>query len=475
MASKAEGASKQAKISLFSSLRFKFALTMALFSGLLMVAVMVLLEQNFRESLLRENIEKGIGIARGVAFNAEDPMLTGDDLYLFSAITNATRSPSIRYAMIVDNELNIRASSDVSNVGGSYQLPATTELVESNKDYKVNKLGGGGQTVYDLEVPIFTVADTPVKLGTIHLGLSTDLVNQEILAMRYRLTTLSILALIVGAIIAFALAGVSVRPVKALMKGVRAVGAGRLDTTIDIKRKDEIGVLTQAFNDMTESLRDKEFIKQTFGRYVSKQLADRILKRKDEVQLGGEEMTITILFSDIRRFTSLAERLPARQVVDLLNDYFTQMIGVVIDHDGVVDKLMGDSVMALFGAPIPGKEDTINAIRCSLAMQKRLATFNKNRSDKGRPTLEMGIGLNTGPVIAGNIGSSERMEYTVIGDSVNIAARLQALAKPGEVLVSEATYQQVKDKVIATTLEPMTLKGKRIPVGVYRIDSLLEI
>jgi class 3 adenylate cyclase len=425
--------------------------------------------------VVRENIEKGLGVARGVAFNAEDPLLTGDDLTLFSAITNATRSPGIRYAMIVDNELTIRAASDVSSVGGSYQLPARTELIDSQADYQVKLIGRGKDAIYDLQVPIFTLADAPVRLGAIHLGLSDELVNREIMAMRYRLTIMSAVALVIGIIVAYALAGVSVQPVHALLRGVRAVGAGNLDQNIEIYRKDEIGVLTQAFNDMTGNLREKEFIKQTFERYVSKQLAERLLKRKDEIKLGGEEMTITILFSDIRRFTSLAERLPPKQVVELLNDYFTRMINVVTKYDGVVDKLMGDSVMALFGVPFPAVDDALQSVRCAIAMQKEVKEFNRIRTGEGLPTLEMGIGLNTGPVIAGNIGSKERMEYTVIGDSVNIAARLQGLAKPGEVLVSEQTYRQVKGKVLATPMEPMTLKGKRIPVGVYRIDSLLEI
>jgi len=293
--------------------------------------------------------------------------------------------------------------------------------------------------------------------------------------MRYRMAILTAVALVIGVIIAYALAGVSVRPVHYLLRGVRAVGAGNLNQKIEIYRRDEIGVLTHAFNEMTTNLQEKEFIKRTFERYVSKQLVDRMLKKKDEIKLGGEEMTITILFSDIRRFTSLAERLPPKQVVDLLNAYFTCMIDVVNKHEGMVDKLMGDSVMALFGVPFPANEDAMNSVRCAVNMQKEVKRFNKIRAGQGLPTLEMGIGLNTGPVIAGNIGSKDRMEYTVIGDSVNIAARLQGIAKPGEVLISETTYKQVKGKVIASQLEPMSLKGKRNPVGVYRIDSLLEI
>jgi class 3 adenylate cyclase len=151
------------------------------------------------------------------------------------------------------------------------------------------------------------------------------------------------------------------------------------------------------------------------------------------------------------------------------------MIAVVNKHHGMVDKLMGDSIMALFGAPLSSPDDALNAVKCAIAMQKEVICFNRERTDQGLPVLEMGIGINTGKVIAGNIGSPERMEYTVIGDNVNVAARLQGIAKPGQVLISDATFAQVEDKVIGIQLEPTALKGKRIPVGVYRIDSMREI
>jgi class 3 adenylate cyclase len=133
---------------------------------------------------------------------------------------------------------------------------------------------------------------------------------------------------------------------------------------------------------------------------------------------------------------------------------------------------MGDSVMALFGAPISLGNDSLRAVRCAIEMQQAVEVFNRERSARNLPPVEMGIGINTGAVIAGNIGSAERMEYTVIGDSVNIAARLQGLARPGEILISQATYLQVRDRVKATAMETMTLKGKTLTVAVYRLEGL---
>jgi class 3 adenylate cyclase len=318
------------------------------------------------------------------------------------------------------------------------------------------------------------MADQPVLLGSIHLGLSEELIARQITSMRNRLALIATIGLLIGGGCAYLLAGVAVRPVHLLVDGVKAVGTGNLQQHIELRRSDELGILTNAFNDMTASLREKEFIKSTLERYVSKPLAQQILQHRNELQLGGEEREVTVLFCDIRRFTSLAEQLPPTAVVQLLNDYFTRMIQVVSTHDGMVDKLMGDSVMALFGAPLAFGDEPYQAVKCAVEMQQAVAVFNAERKSSGLPPLEMGIGINTGPVVAGNIGSATRMEYTVIGDNVNIAARLQGMARQGEVLISGATFERLGDRVTATQLEPITLKGKSKQVVVYRIDALRQ-
>lgn len=456
----------------FSSLRFKFAFALALFSGVVALGIMFLVEQDIRSSLIRENIEKGIGIARGVAFNTEDPLLTGDDIALFSALKNALRSPGIQYAVIVDPSGQVRAADDVTRVGKTFQPFSDSTLIEQAQEYQVARHHLAGQAILDLEVPIVTIAEQPLRLGTIHLGLSEDLITRQIATMRNRMALVAVLGFVLGGGAAFFLAGIAVRPVHLLVKGVKAVGDGNLEQHITLQRNDELGILTTAFNNMTVSLREKEYIQNTFERYVSKPLAEQILKHKNELQLGGEEREVTVLFCDIRRFTALAEQMPPTEIVQLLNEYFTRMIQIITKHQGMVDKLMGDSVMALFGAPIALGDDPLQAVRCALEMQSSVAAFNAERTSHGLPPLQMGIGINTGLVVAGNIGSAMRMEYTVIGDNVNIAARLQGMAQQGEVLISEATYDKVRDHVAASKLETITLKGKSRHIDVFRIDDL---
>lgn len=456
----------------FSSLRFKFAFVLALFSGVLALGMMFLLEQDIRTSLIRESIDKGLGIARGVAFNTEDPLLTGDDIALFSALKNALRSPGIQYAIIVDPKGKVRAADDVSRVGKDFLPFPDSIVVEQSIEYQVSRHHSGKQAVLDLEVPIVTLAEQPLRLATIHLGLSEELIARQIATMRNRMGLVALIGFILGGVAAFILAGIAVRPIHLLVHAVKAVGEGNFEQHITPRRNDEIGTLTTAFNDMAISLREKEYIKNTFERYVSKPLAEQILKHKNELQLGGEEREVTVLFCDIRRFTAIAEQLPPTEVVQLLNDFFTRMIDIVTRHQGMVDKLMGDSVMALFGAPLTLGDEPMQAVRCALEMQLSVESFNDERKHLGQPPLQMGIGINTGLVVAGNIGSAMRMEYTVIGDNVNIAARLQGMAQQGEILISEATYDKVSDHISACKLDTIALKGKSRQIDVFRIDKL---
>ncbi len=454
-------------------LRSKFTLLLALFSSLMLTGASVLLEFDMRQALVRESIDKGLGVARGIALNVEDPLLTGDDIALFSAVANAVRAPGIEYALIVDEQGMIKAADQVERSGDGYR-PVSGEIVVEGESYKVTRPAGAERAVLDLQVTITTLAENPLPLGEIHLGLSEEVIHRAIAAMRWRMAAVALVAAAVGGLLAFFLASFVVQPIQALVQGVRGIGAGNLEQRIELRRNDELGELTTAFNDMADSLREKEYIRSTFERYVSRPLAKRILAQRDELQLGGEEREVTILFSDIRRFTNMAEGMPPARVVALLNEYFSRMIGIITAHEGMVDKFMGDAVMALFGAPVHLGDEALRSVRCALEMQAALREINQAREAAGEPPFAVGIGINTGPVVAGNIGSQDRMEYTVIGDNVNIAARLQGIAKAGEILVSESTYRAIRERVVATALAPVALKGKSSPLPVYRIDGLCE-
>ena len=194
-----------------------------------------------------------------------------------------------------------------------------------------------------------------------------------------------------------------------------------------------------------------------------------------KVQLGGETLTVTILFSDIRGFTSISEDMNnAQSLVALLNEYFTEMVTIVMQEDGVVDKYIGDAIMAVFGAPVSKPDDAVRAARAAIRMRVALAELNERLVARGVTPLRTGIGIHTGEVVAGNIGSEARMEYTVIGDAVNVASRLESNTKElgVDVLISADTYALVKDSCDASPIHEITVKGRSEPVMIYELHSL---
>lgn len=239
-----------------------------------------------------------------------------------------------------------------------------------------------------------------------------------------------------------------------------------------LRTGDELEDLATGFNQMVDGLKERDNLRTTFGKYMTESVVEHLLAGK--VALGGESITVTILFTDIRSFTSISEKMDAQALVGLLNEYFTEMVGIVMQHDGVVDKYIGDAIMAVFGAPVSRPDDAKNAVRAAVRMRQALAKLNERLAERGIAPLRTGIGLHTGEVVAGNIGSEQRMEYTVIGDAVNLASRLESNTKElgVDVLVSDATYELTKDVVEARAVKEITVKGRAQPVMTYEVLGL---
>jgi class 3 adenylate cyclase len=217
-----------------------------------------------------------------------------------------------------------------------------------------------------------------------------------------------------------------------------------------------------------------QLLRQVLNRYVAEDLADAILTDPDKhLRLGGEARQVTVLFADIRGFTPYTEQHSAAQTVETLNHVFDALTKVIFKHRGTFDKYLGDALMAFYGAPFPGPDDTLRAVQTAVEMQ---AVFEKLRAGAGADlgALGLGIGLNSGEATVGNVGSEMVMDYTVIGDTVNVAQRLQESAKAGEIIISEATYRQVQDRVQAEFLEERSIRGRSETVRAYALRSLLE-
>jgi HD-GYP domain-containing protein (c-di-GMP phosphodiesterase class II) len=214
-------------------------------------------------------------------------------------------------------------------------------------------------------------------------------------------------------------------------------------------------------------------LQYAFSRYVSPQLVDGILSDLEEIKIGGERRKVTILFADIRGFTSMAEKMKPEDVVNLLNTYLSGLTGIVFKYEGALDKFIGDCLMAVFGAPISHYNDTERATVAAIDMLRYVRETNAKRKKAGLQEVEIGIGINAGHVISGNMGSVDRMDYTVIGDVVNTAARLEGIAKPGQILITNDVFEEIKYVVEAEFIDAITVKGKEKPVDVYEVKDLI--
>lgn len=222
-----------------------------------------------------------------------------------------------------------------------------------------------------------------------------------------------------------------------------------------------------------EDKRRKEHLKAALERYVSKQIAERIISNDatGEIRFQPEKREVTLVFSDVRGFTTLAESLTPEEMVEILNRYFTKMIDIIFKYGGTLDKFIGDAIMAMFGAPASTGDDPGNAVMAAIEMQESLIAFNEEQAKLGKPLLKVGIGVNSGIVVVGNIGSDQRMEYTAIGDSVNLASRLEGANKEygTQIMISEWTQEKVNSKIISRELDLIRVKGKEKPVKVYEV------
>jgi class 3 adenylate cyclase len=362
---------------------------------------------------------------------------------------------------------------------GKVELGAINrEIISKDAAEDINQLSNivvgprGRQRLKDIMIFTVDLQERSGLTGSVKVAFSTLPLNRRIMQVRVRIVIISVFACIVSLMAAFILSRRITRPIEVIADAMDFVAQGDLDQTVSFNRNDEIGDISRAFNAMTRGLQERERIKDTFSRYVTKQVAERILNDIDSINLEGEWRKVTVMFSDIRDFTSLSEKLHPKQVVEVLNMYFDKMIDVIFKYEGILDKFIGDSILALWGAPIEQKDQEWRAVRTGIEMFQQLRILNRELKFNGYPPLRMGIGINTGGVIAGNIGSIKKMEYTVIGDNVNVAQRIESYTKnipDGCLLISHSTYMPIASRIKVERLTPIVVKGRKAPIQVYNV------
>lgn len=451
------------------SLRWKLSLLITTLVVIAVVVVGVLLLYRQQQSLTAEMTKRGLTIAQNLAASAKAPLITNDELTLLVLAKDAMRDPDVAYVIVADADGKVLAQSDPSPIEGPINRPTDLKLLKD--DILVQTYRTAGRRIIDFAVPLVY---SQVPVGGLYLGFSQRSIDAALARSRNEALAITFAMAILGIGGGVALGAVLSRPINKLAGATRSIAEGNYNVALDVTSGDEIGALTESFNQMARSLREKEMIKRAFTRYVAREVVEEILKDPEHLVLTGERREVTVLFCDVRGFTAMSERLSPEEVVLVLNDFYTLMIETTFKNDGTLDKFLGDAVMATFGAPIAHPDHSLRAVRTALDMQQGVIELNERRAREGKETISIGIGVSAGEAVAGTVGTEDRMEYTVIGDTVNLAARLESNARTGQILISQRTYAAVRDSVDVRPLGPIRVKGKEEVVEVYEVLGVVE-
>jgi len=278
----------------------------------------------------------------------------------------------------------------------------------------------------------------------------------------------------IAIIISFVMARKISEPINYLMNASRAIDQGHFHHRIKERRNDEIGNLINNFNSMADGLLKKNQVEDAFSRFVSSNVAKQILSDLDNVEIGGEHVEGTVLFADIVGYTDISEHMTPRATAELLNEFFSYIGEASKLYNGTIDKFMGDCAMIVFGVTEDDQDHRFHAIACAVLIQQLVEQLNIERTNRGLFPVQFRLGINTGEMLAGNMGCKDRMEFTVVGDAVNLASRLCTFAAPGEIVINKDLYQSndVSERVLVQEHMPIQLRSRKNPVLTYLVEGL---
>ena len=476
-------------------LRWKITGLIVLLLGLVMVGIKYRAVNRMQEALIQESISSGEVVLSAMVRPAGDLLIPSLDLKtpieeLDRTTLNSLAKDAIKKSggkvvetFLIDSHDRVLAfdqqgltqdqwtALDKKIVGKKFQEPYRLTLwtsASSEADTKISKVVDKNRLVIHKPIVVYKK-----NVGLARIVLDLDPIYKKVDETVHEILVVLAFILLIGVGAAFTLAHFLIIPINLLVKGTIEMTKGHFAVRVPLKSHDELGDLTLSFNHMAEGLEQREKMKTAFGKMVSKDVFGEMMDDLDNVKVRGEKKHISILFSDVRGFTSHSEKMKPEEVTALLNEYFEEMVAIVLKNHGTLDKFIGDGLMALFGAPKSYGNDAVNAVQAALEMRKAVEGLNQKWESEGKTVIKIGVGVNTGEVTAGFMGSTKKMEYSVIGDAVNLASRIEGLNKDFNTitLMSEFTYQEVKDHFEVRELEPVKVKGKEQAVNIYEILS----
>lgn len=422
-----------------------------------------------RERLYNQTLQIGKISLNYFSSNAAIPLLEDNVLRLNTLIKDAANVKGLLYAIIVDHNQVIKAHTNVNKIGKKFEK--FSNITDKKKEGDVSYFNydlPSGKHVLNLTRPIVFKNK---ELGEVHVGISIDFIEKLIHKARLTIIVITFFIIIFGSVVAVWLGFHFSRPISNLVQATREIGAGNYQHKIILARNDELGSLSTAFNRMGDELWKNSLMQKSFGKYIGPEVLEMILANPESIWLKGHRSEATVIFADIRGFSTYSEVKEPEEIVEKLNQYFEIATLAIKNHGGYVDKFIGDAVLGVFGVPVYHENHAARAVKAATDMQK---AFLKRQENENELLQSVGIGINSGVVVSGNIGSQDRMEYTVIGGCVNLAAHLYRLAGPGEIIISKSVYDQIKDMLEVNPLPVQYIKGKSEPVETFRLLRIRE-
>lgn len=455
---------------------FKLSLVI---SALLTVGMIVLgsVVINNQKQLLQQQIDAhGHSVASQLADSVKEPILADDALSLSVLTSNLISDDKIRGAAVLDIQGNMLARSGLLPLDPGIENVHARPLTDTDTysfDWQHMDSANDSHRLVSYIQPVHF---QDVRTGYVLLTFSSDSLDIALHDSVRAVTAATILMVILAVIISFVMSRRLSRPIHDLMDASKAIDEGKFNFRIKERRNDEIGELIDSFNNMADGLLEKNQVERAFSRFVSSNVAKQILENIDNVELGGKHVMGSVLFADIVGYTDISENLTPQATAELLNEYFSHISDAARIYHGTIDKFMGDCAMIVFGVTEDDEDHCFNALACGVLIQRIINRISTKRIARGEFPVQFRLGINSGEMLAGNMGSTDRMEFTVVGDSVNLASRLCTFAKPGQIVIHGQIYEQddIRNRIIAEQHDPIRLRSKPEPVPTYIVTDVAE-
>lgn len=458
---------------------YKLAVILTLLISTGMIILGMVIVNNQTQLLTKQMNHFADTVVEQLADNSKELVMSDDILSLMVVISNLGKQENILGAVIYADDGQILASSGIVPHDEIYRLYNLSNKTESKENYfqfqwETNSEKGQaiGATSYI----------TPIKFQNIVAGhalvtFSTTEIEQTILEMVQAIVVATIIMILFGVFVSLQMGRRISKPLHTLMDASREISNGNYQFQIKERRNDELGNLTEALNRMANGLLEKEQVENAFSRYVSKSIAKEIMGNLEHIQLGGHHVKASVIFADIVGFTELSEQHSAEEISSVLNDYFSYISLASKMYQGTIDKYMGDCAMIVFGVPEKDELHKLHAVYCAVMIQKLVARINSIRRQHNKLAVSFRIGINSGSMLAGNLGSSERMQYTVVGEAVNLASRLQHIANENQIVVSREFYNDpdIQWRLKAKKFKSIHLRGIKEKVSSYVVTDVIAL